>query len=72
MKLRTQFDDVTLPRIQLYDWGKSFEKGRTEAENMESYVQRLLGQSVRLIQVSVRTRNKEPSTYIKSMRDKPS
>jgi len=30
MRLRAQFNDETPPRIQMYDWNKSFNDGRTE------------------------------------------
>jgi len=33
IRLRAQFRDETLSRIQMYDWTKSFEEGRTEIEN---------------------------------------
>jgi len=33
-RLRAQFGDATLSRIQVYEWNKSFKEGRTEAENI--------------------------------------
>jgi hypothetical protein len=33
MRLRAQFGDETLSRIQVYGWNKSFQGGRAEVEN---------------------------------------
>jgi len=35
MRLRAQFGDETLSRIQVYDWSKSFKEGRREVETSE-------------------------------------
>jgi hypothetical protein len=34
MRLRAQFGDETLSRIQLYNWTDSFKRARREVENM--------------------------------------
>jgi hypothetical protein len=33
-RLREKFGNETLSRIRVYNWSKSFKKGRTEIENM--------------------------------------
>jgi len=34
IRLRTQIGDETFSRTQVYDWSKSFKKGRTEVEKI--------------------------------------